>query len=220
MPDSTNLPDNDPPAITETKGERAAHWPFFPRFLLLNVGLLLYGIALAAMIRADVGLAPWDALHRGLALVMPGLKIGQASILVGVVCQGVAYAALKMPVGLGSVFNMVFIGLYIDAFMPLLPHPATPLIAWVLFLLGILFTGIATGTYIASRFGAGPRDSLVIGINRRTHWPVKYIRSVIELAVLCIGFLLGAKVGLGTLVFALLVGPAMSLGMGLYGLKR
>jgi hypothetical protein len=118
------------------------------------------------------------------------------------------------------VLNLVLIGLYIDWFSPHLPHPSNPLVAWALFAGGVFGVGLATGTYIASHFGAGPRDSLVLGIARRKNWPVKWVRTGAELAVLLAGFVMGAKVGWGTLTFALAIGPAMSAGMGLYGLRR
>lgn len=199
---------------------KAASWPFAARFLLLNIGLVLYGIGLSGMIRANVGLAPWDAFHVGLARTVPGVSIGTVSILVGLVFQGVAARFLQMPIGLGSVFNILLIGFYIDRFLAVLPAPASALTAWAMFLTGTLLVGLATGIYIASNFGAGPRDSLVLGLARRTGWPVKHLRTGIELSVLLTGFLLGAKIGWGTLVFALVIGPAMSVGMGLFGLRR
>jgi uncharacterized protein len=217
-PENTGVSQTVPsPPVPES---RTAHWHPISRFVLLNFGLLLYGLSLAAMIRAHVGLAPWDALHVGLHKAFPVLTIGYASIIVGFFCQGVAFAFLKMPVGLGSLLNMVLIGVYIDLFKDRLPEPLGPYIPWAMFLTGILGIGLATGTYIASGFGAGPRDSLVIGLNRKTGWSVKYLRTGIELGVLLTGWLLGAKVGWGTLIFALTIGPAMSAGMGLYGLKR
>ncbi|MDX1931466.1 MAG: hypothetical protein SFU56_02560 [Capsulimonadales bacterium] len=210
----------NPAFFTPPPEGATARWPFLPRFVLLNAGLVVYGLALAAMIRADVGLAPWDAFHYGLARTFPFLKIGQASIVVGLVCQLIAYFALRMPIGIGSVSNMILIGIYIDLFLPWLPSPGSPFLAWCLFLSGILVSGIATGTYIASRFGAGPRDSLALGLSGRFGWPIKQVRTGIELTVLLSGFLLGANIGWGTLAFALLMGPAMSLGMSLYGLRR
>lgn len=204
-----------PPASGKT-----ASWSLLPRFLLLNAGLVLYGLGLSAMIRANVGLAPWDAFHVGLANVIPWLSIGRASIVVGLVFQFVAARFLSMPIGLGSVFNLVLIGVYIDLIRPRLPVPASDLAAWALFASGVGLVGLATGTYIASGFGAGPRDSLVLGLARKTGRPVKHWRTAIEIAVLLAGFLLGARVGWGTLVFACAAGPAMSAGLRLYGLRR
>ena len=190
------------------------------RFVLLNLGLALYGIALAGMIRANVGLAPWDAFHVGLSQAVPGLTIGEASIGAGLVCLAAARWCLKMPIGLGSVMNMILIGLYLDFFQSRLPAPPTIFAAWAMFLMSVLGVGVATGTYIASDFGAGPRDSLVIGLHRRTGRSVKGWRTLCELAALLTGYLLGAPIGWGTLIFALTIGPAMHLGLGLYRLKR
>ncbi len=209
----------DPAALAEPRC-RTAHWPAWLRFLLLNAGLALYGFGLAAMINANVGLAPWDALHVGLANHLPFLTVGGASIGAGLVCQASAYLFLGMPVGIGSVLNMVLIGVYIDQFRPVIPHPEAPLAAWAWFLGGTLLSALATGTYIASQFGAGPRDSVVLGLARRTGLPVKHLRTGMELTVLAAGWLLGARVGWGTLVFALVFGPAMSAALALYGLRR
>jgi uncharacterized membrane protein YczE len=198
----------------------AATWPVSLRFLLLNAGLALYGLGLSLMIAAGVGLAPWDALHVGLARVIPGLSVGGASIAVGLLFLAVSARFLGMPVGVGSALNMLLIGLYIDALLPRLPTAPGPFLAWTQFGAGIALVGLATGTYIASGFGAGPRDGLVLGLAGRTGWPVRYLRVGVELAVLAAGFLMGAKVGWGTLVFALAIGPAMSAGLGLYGLRR
>lgn len=214
------MPDDTPPPPPGPPDSRTAHWHPALRFLLLNVGLLAYGVGLAAMIQARVGLAPWDALHVGLSRHVPGLTVGWASVGVGFVCQVAAWRLLAMPIGLGSVLNMLLIGGYIDLFSPRIPAPANPVVAWALFLGGIAVSGFATGTYIASHFGAGPRDSVVLGLARRTGWPIKRLRTLMEVSVLALGWAMGAQIGWGTLVFALTFGPAMSLGLGVYGLKR
>jgi uncharacterized membrane protein YczE len=221
MSDTETAPTNadDAPAAAARVG-RTAHWSPAARFVLLNVGLLIYGAGLAAMIKANVGLAPWDAFHVGLARHVPGLSVGMASVGVGFVAQLLAWRLLAMPIGVGSVLNMILIGVYIDRFLPVVPAPSTPLIAWTLFLGGIALSGLATGTYIASHFGAGPRDSVVLGLAKRTGWPVKYLRTGMELTVLAMGWAMGARIGWGTLVFALTFGPAMSASLGLFGLKR
>lgn len=172
------------------------------------------------MIRANVGLAPWEAFHVGMARNIPHLSIGMASVLVGFVLQGAAWAFLQMRPGVGSVMNMVLVGTYLDWFFHRMPPPSGLLTAWILFVGGTFVVGIATGTYIASGFGAGPRDSVVLGLQKRTGWSVRNLRTVMELIVLGCGFLMGARIGWGTLAYALLVGPCMSIGLGLYGLRR
>ena len=199
---------------------RTAHWKFAPRFVLLNAGLLMYGIALASMIRANIGLAPWDAFHVGMARVVPGLSVGMASIVAGFACQGAAWAWLQMRPGVGSIMNLVLVGVYLDSFLKITPSPSGPLAAWAMFLGGIFVVGLATGTYIASHLGAGPRDSVIIGLQNKTGRSVRLLRTVMEIIVLAGGFFMGAKIGWGTLVYALLVGPSMGVGLGLYGLRR
>ncbi|MBC8103303.1 MAG: YitT family protein [Cytophagales bacterium] len=219
-------PIGDPPAPQTLLEPSAAptgvtaNWSFASRFLLLNVGLLAYGLGLAAMIQAQVGLAPWDAFHLGLAAHVSWLTVGQASIAVGVLLQTIAAAFLGMPIGIGSVLNALLLGLYIDLFRPHLPTPPGILAPWLLYLGGIFLVGVGTGTYIASRFGAGPRDSTALGLARRTGWPIRRVRTAIELIALSGGFLLGAKIGWGTLAYALLSGPAMSAGLRLYGIRK
>lgn len=195
------------------------NWPFWARFSLLNGGLAFYGLGLSLMIAADVGLAPWDAFHVGFARAVPALSIGGASILTGLGLLLVSFLLLRVPVGLGSLLNMLLIGAFIDLIRPHLSAPPG-LLAWAQFLLGTLIVGLATGTYIASGFGAGPRDGFVLGITRRSRWQVKYVRTGVEVLVLACGWALGAKVGGGTILFAIAIGPAMSLGMRFYGLRR
>lgn len=194
-------------------------WPFAARFALLVLGLFLYGFAIRLMLDANVGLSPWDAFHQGFAR-RAGISVGQASILAGVVVLGLGWLWLRVKPGLGSVMNMLLIGVFIDLLAPLSPHPALFLTQWGQFALGVLLMGLATGTYIASRMGAGPRDGLVIGLSGRYGFPVGRVRTGVELLVLLTGVLLGGHAGWGTLAFALAIGPAMSVGMGVYGLQR
>lgn len=192
---------------------------FALRFLRLNLGLALYGLAIALQIAAGIGLAPWDAFHVGIAQKIPHATIGMASIGVGFVIQFLAWAWLKMPVGIGTALNILLIGWWIDRLSPHLPHYHGPL-AWGEFLLGITLIGLATGLYVGAKFGAGPRDSLALGMSQRFGWPVRYVRSGVELIVLACGAALGAKIGWGTLLFALLVGPAMQAGLKLFAPDR
>lgn len=198
----------------------AAHWPFAARFALLNAGLALFGLSIALQINAAVGLAPWDAFHQGMARVVHTDRIGWISIGVGIVIQGSAWAVFRMPVGLGSLVNIVAIGLWLDFFRDRLPTHLPLEWAWVQFVAGIALAGLAIGTYVAADMGAGPRDSFAIGLSRRTGLPIRTARSGMELLVVGAGWALGANVGLGTLVFALLIGPCMQAGLRLYGIRR
>ncbi|WP_045234158.1 YczE/YyaS/YitT family protein [Deinococcus pimensis] len=198
---------------------RTRDWNFPARLALLMVGLFLYGLAIRLQLDANVGLAPWDAFHQGLAR-RTGLTVGQASITAGLALIVAAWAALKVRPGLGSVLNMLLVGVFIDLLAPLTPHPTGIVVSWAQFALGVLLVGLATGTYIASRMGAGPRDGTVIGLSTRYRLPVGRVRTGVEVVVLLCGLLLGGHVGLGTLAFALLIGPSMAFGMRLYGLER
>ena len=188
------------------------------RFALLIGGLLLYGLSLRLMIDARIGVAPWEVLHLGLSRVLP-LTVGQASIGVGALLLAYTSFGLRERVGLGTLFNVLLIGIFLDVFGPLVPDP----VGWprraAQFAAGVALLGLATGAYVGAGLGAGPRDGLMLGLNRRYGWPVARIRTVVELVVLLLGALLGGPVGWGTLAFALLVGHSVSFGLSLFGVR-
>ncbi len=181
------------------------------RWTQLVFGFLGWGAAVALMIRSGLGVGPWDALHQGLHRQL-GIGIGTASIGVGLL---VLLASLPLGIrpGTGTVANMVLIGAFTDLLLPLLP-PATGL-AWGLayHLLGILLSGWFTGVYIAAGFGKGPRDGLTMGLAARLDWPVRRVRTLVELSVLGVGWALGGTLGIGTALFAVLIGPSMQWGL-------
>lgn len=189
------------------------------RLALLLTGLFLYGLSLRMMLDANVGTAPWEVLHVGLTHHLP-VTVGVVSILTGAAI--VAFTALRMRerVGLGTLLNVVLIGVFLDVLAPLVPNPATFGWRWAQFLLGIVLLGFATGAYVAAGLGAGPRDGLTLALRRLTGWPVPRIRTGVEVTVLLVGWALGGPLGLGTLVFALAVGPAMGWGLRLFGVGK
>ncbi|WP_051668006.1 YczE/YyaS/YitT family protein [Deinococcus frigens] len=189
------------------------------RLALLLVGLFLYGLSLRMMLDANVGVAPWEVLHVGLTRHLP-LTVGVVSILTGVLIVAFTALRLRERVGLGTLLNVVLIGVFLDLLAPLVPNPVSVGWRWVQFLLGVGLLGFATGAYVAAGLGAGPRDGLTLALGRLTGWPVPRIRSGIELAVLLLGWALGGPLGWGTLVFALAVGPAMGWGLGLFGVGK
>lgn len=172
---------------------------------------MLFGLAISLLLRANIGLDPWSVLHEGLS-EGTGLAFGQTTQLVGLGLIAFNFAVLKLRPGVGSVLNMLLIGPWIDLFGRL-PLPEVPPGAWAagvaLFVGGIALLGLASGLYITARFGAGPRDDLVLGSALRLRRSVRVTRGGIELTVLAAGFLAGGSVGLGTVLFALLVGPTM-----------
>ncbi len=189
------------------------------RLALLLTGLFLYGLSLRMMLDARVGVAPWEVLHVGLTRHLP-LTVGVVSVLTGAAIVAFTALRLRERIGLGTVLNVVLIGVFLDVLAPLIPEPAALGWRWAQFLLGVLLLGFATGAYVAAGLGAGPRDGLTLALRRVTGWPVPRIRSGVELAVLLLGWAMGGPLGWGTLVFALAVGPAMGWGLGLFGVGK
>jgi len=164
---------------------------------------------MAMMVRADLGLAPWDVLHVGLESHGP-LTFGQVTMVVGAVVLALWWPLRQWP-GLGTVANVVVIGVVSDLGLAALPAPGGPAERVALLLGGIVLNGMAGGLYIGSQFGAGPRDGLMTGLARRTGWSLRLVRTGLELTVLVVGWLLGGGVGLGTVAYALLIGPIVQL---------
>ncbi|WP_370530518.1 YitT family protein [Streptomyces sp. WP-1] len=168
-------------------------------------GLTLYGVSSALLVASGLGLEPWGVLHQGLAR-RTGLSIGEVSIVVGAAVL-LLWIPLRLRPGLGTVSNVFLIGLALDGTLALLP-PAHALLARVpLMLAGVLLNGAATGLYIAARFGPGPRDGLMTGLHQRTGRSIRLIRTVIEVTVVATGFALGGTIGVGTVLYALSIGP-------------
>jgi len=179
------------------------------RIAQLYVGLSLYGASMAFMLRAGLGLDPWDVLQQGLSLKVHH-AIGTMSIVVGALVL-VLWVPLRQRPGLGTVSNVVVIGLVMDVTLAAVPDQHG-LIRQVIMLIGaILLCGLATGMYISADLGPGPRDGLMTGLAARTGWSIRLTRTLIEAAVLVSGWLLGGSVGIGTVAFALGIGPAAQL---------
>ena len=174
------------------------------RLVQLYAGLVLYGVSLALMVRAELGLDPWDVLHQGLAYRLP-LTFGQIVIVVGALVL-LAWVPLRQRPGLGTISNVFVIGLAVDAALAVLPAPDP--MAWrIAFLVsGVVLNAVATAAYIGARLGPGPRDGLMTGLVVRTGRSVRLIRTSIELSVLATGWLLGGTVGVGTVLYAISIG--------------
>ncbi|MFF0487074.1 YitT family protein [Streptomyces sp. NPDC004435] len=175
------------------------------RLVQLYAGLALYGISSALLVRAGLGLEPWGVLHQGLA-ERTGLTIGVVSIIVGAVVL-LLWIPIRQRPGLGTVSNVFVIGLAMDGTLALLPEGHGLPVRIPLLVLGIVLNGVATGLYIAARFGPGPRDGLMTGLHRLTGRSIRLTRTLIEIAVVTTGFLLGGSVGVGTVLYALSIGP-------------
>lgn len=175
------------------------------RLFQLYVGLGLYGVSAALQLRAGLGLAPWDVLNQGVAR-HTGLSIGTASIIIGAVVL-LLWIPLRQRPGLGTVSNVLVIGLAMDATLALVPAPGSLWARIPLLAFAVVLCSVATGLYISARFGPGPRDGLMTGLHRRTGRSVRLVRTCIEVVVLATGFALGGTVGVGTVLYALAIGP-------------
>ena len=174
------------------------------RLLPLIVGLVLCGVAYGCIVQADLGLDPWDVLHQGVS-DRTGIPIGTVSILTGLVVV-LGWIPLRQRLGLGTVANAIVIGAVMDVVIPRLPHPGDPATRWALLLAGLVIAGPGIGMYIGARLGPGPRDGIMTGLAERG-LPIRLVRTGIELVALAVGWALGGTVGLGTVLFAVTVGP-------------
>jgi uncharacterized membrane protein YczE len=179
------------------------------RLAQLALGLLLFGFSTALMLRAGLGLNPWDIFHQGLADRL-GWSIGSVIVTVGAVVL-LLWIPLRERPGVGTIANMMFVGLAANWSLSVLPQ-AQGLPLQIAFLVGgIVLQGVAAGTYIGAGFGAGPRDGLMTGLAARTGWSIRSVRTGIELLVVAVGWLLGGTVGIGTLLYAGTIGPLVQI---------
>jgi uncharacterized membrane protein YczE len=174
------------------------------RVAQLYAGLALYGLGIALQVASGLGNDPWDVFHQGLNRQF-GLSIGMWIIITGAFVM-LFWIPLRQRPGLGTLSNVVFLGLFADLFLWLLPHPGSAALRWTYLLAAIVAGAIATGAYIGAGLGPGPRDGLMTGLAARGH-SVRVVRTGIEISVLGAGWLLGGTVGIGTVLYALLIGP-------------
>lgn len=181
------------------------------RFLQLLLGLLLYGIGISLMVRASVGIAPWDVLTQGLSK-QSGLSFGLLTNLIGLAVLLLWIPIRQMP-GLGTILNVALIGPSAQFGLWLFPQFDGLWQQIPAFVAGLTVLALATGMYIGAKFGPGPRDGLMTGLHRRTGWPIAMVRTGIEASVLLTGWLMGGDAGWGTLAFALAIGPMCAVTM-------
>jgi uncharacterized membrane protein YczE len=179
------------------------------RLVQLYLGLALYGASSALLVESGLGLEPWNVLHQGLA-ERTGLTIGVVSIVVGAAVL-LLWIPLRQRPGLGTVSNVFVVGLAMDGALAVVPEADTLPVRVPMMLAGILLNGVATGLYIAARFGPGPRDGLMTGLHRRTGRSIRLMRTAVEVAVVVTGFALGGTIGVGTLLYAVSIGPLAQL---------
>jgi uncharacterized membrane protein YczE len=175
------------------------------RLIQLFLGLALYGLSISLVIRSGLGGNPWDVFHQGVS-GHSGISIGTVIIMTGAAVL-LLWVPLRQRPGIGTISNVFMIGIFADFGLWLLPNGPTLPWAWVMLIAGILLNGIAGGAYIGAGLGPGPRDGLMTGLVKRTGGSVRIVRTSIELVVLAIGWLLGGTVGIGTVIYALAIGP-------------
>lgn len=184
--------------------------PRLPRRLAqLMLGLVLYGASMAMMLRSHLGLDPWDVLHEGLAHWLP-LSFGAIVIVVGLAVL-LLWIPLRQRPGLGTIANALVIGVATDLTLAVLQTPGSTAGRAALLVGGIVLNGLAGALYIGAQLGPGPRDGLMTGLVRRTGRSVRLVRTTLEVAVLVTGFLLGGTVGVGTVLYAVSIGPLVQL---------
>jgi len=195
------------------------HWQTFPRdFAVIQIGFALFGLSIATLIRAHLGTSPWAVLEVALARIT-GLTVGTLSILVGFAVLALSLA-LREKVGWGTLANILCIGPWLDLCLWLIPDVTDHLLLQMAMLLSAVgLMGVATAIYIGVDAGAGPRDSLMLALHRTTGLSVRVTRGALEVTVVIVGWLLGGPLGLGTVAFALLIGPSVQWAFRLFKVR-
>ncbi len=202
-----------------------AHKPLkklFKKMPLLFLGFVLFAIGILLTLYADLGMSPWDVFHKGVSVHLP-LSLGQVMQITGIILLTIAFFLGEKP-GLGSIFNMYFIGLFVDVFdsLGLFSTPNSLFLRFVMLFVGIFALGWATFFYLKVQLGAGPRDGLMVGLVKKVSKPVWQIRAILEIIVLVVGYLLGGPIGIGTVIIALTLGMSVQLAfkIGKYNVKQ
>ncbi|GLW65008.1 membrane protein [Actinomadura rubrobrunea] len=187
------------------------------RLVQLYVGLALYGLGIALQVASGLGNDPWDVFHQGLSRRF-GLSIGTWIVIVGALVM-LAWIPLRQRPGIGTISNALLVGVFADVFLYLLPDPDAAAVRWAFLVAGIVVGGFATGCYIGAELGPGPRDGLMTGLAARGH-SIRVVRTSIELTVLAAGWLLGGTVGVGTVLYAVAIGPLAHVFIPLMSVRR
>ena len=179
----------------------------------LSLGLVLFGVSLAMLVGADLGLDPWDVLHQGLATSF-GAPLGAVVVVVSLLVLAL-WIPLRERAGPGTVLNAVVVGLVFEAAIGMLGDAESTVARWAFLVAAVVLNAVATGMYVGAGLGPGPRDGLMTGLAARGH-PIRLVRTAIEATVLAIGCLLGGSVGIGTIVFALAIGPLVHVALPIF----
>ena len=201
-------------SVPSTKWSSDKPLNFSPKpvtIFILCLGLFLFGLGESLIITASVGMSPWTVLAEGLSITT-GLSIGTLTFLISL---GVLllWIPLKQQAGIGTILNAIIVAAVIEWSLPYLPHPETYAIQILQAVLGTLIVGVASGIYLIANLGPGPRDGLMTGCQKATGLPIAWVRVFLEIVVITIGWTLGGTVGIATVIFAIGVGPAVSMGL-------
>ncbi|TFC19781.1 hypothetical protein E3O19_02160 [Cryobacterium algoritolerans] len=188
------------------------------RLSQLLIGLFLYGLGIALIVRGEIGVAPWDVLTQGIDS-RTHLGFGLITVLMSGVVLLLWFPIRQKP-GIGTVLNALLVGPSADVGLWLVPAGQDLWLRVIFFATGLLVLAVATGLYIGAHFGPGPRDGLMTGLHKRTGWRIWVVRTGIEVVVLGVGWLLGGNVGVGTVLFAVLVGPLCNWTIPFFAIKR
>ena len=201
-------------SVPSTKWSSDKPLNFSPKpitIFILCLGLFLFGLGESLIITASVGMSPWTVLAEGLSITT-GLSIGTLTFLISL---GVLllWIPLKQQAGIGTILNAIIVAAVIEWSLPYLPHPETYAMQILQAVLGTLIVGVASGIYLIANLGPGPRDGLMTGCQKATGLPIAWVRVFLEIVVITIGWTLGGTVGIATVIFAIGVGPAVSMGI-------
>ena len=185
--------------------------PKFSTFFFLCFGLTLFGLGEGLLIVSFTGASPWSVLAQGISLNV-NLSIGMITFLISIGVL-ILWIPLGQKLGMGTIFNALIIALMIDICIKFVPTPSDYIYQLILATLSVLIVGIGGGIYLVSNLGAGPRDGLMIGLQKKTNLPIAVVRATLEISVVSIGWYLGGTVGIGTLLFAFGIGPCVALGL-------
>ena len=185
--------------------------PKFSTFFFLCFGLMLFGLGEGLLIVSFTGASPWSVLAQGIALKM-SLTIGTITLLISIAVL-ILWIPLGQRPGMGTIFNALIIALMIDLCIKFVPTPSNYINQLILAVISVITVGIGGGIYLVSNLGAGPRDGLMIGLQKVTNFPIAAVRATLEISVVSIGWYLGGTVGVGTLLFAFGIGPCVALGL-------
>ena len=187
--------------------------PNFSTLFALVLGLWIFGTGEAVLIAAGIGVSPWTVLAQGIT-EQTSFTVGEATFIVSV-CVLLLWIPLREPPGIGTILNAILIALSIDVMAPFIPEQENLPNAIVQSAFGVMMVGIGSALYLTANLGPGPRDGWMTGVQKKTNWPIGRVRVGIEIIVLSIGILLGGTFGLGTLMFALGIGPAVAISLGI-----